>query len=83
MVSGDKEDWNPFIGYRTQRRKNPGNDRSWYAAPVKKITAMEHGIHIPLQGRFQCHMVISEKFLTPSPPLDTWVQGQIEAEMTV
>jgi hypothetical protein len=83
VIPRDNNDRRSTPGDLEERLKRLGNMDCRNSAPIEEIAAVKHEVDFVPEGRFQCPLEVGKEIRTPSPTLDSWMEGLIDAEMGI
>ena len=83
MVTRNDEHRDASISHPRQRVESLVRERRDDPGPIEDVTRVHHEIDLARERRLERGGVVREKVLTTPPSVDTWPDGQIEAEVGI
>jgi hypothetical protein len=73
----------PALGQAVDSRECPIDNRMRHPGSKKQIAAMDHKIHLAVEGWLQCRLEIAEKVVASSSTRDPGPNGEIKTQMCI
>jgi hypothetical protein len=83
VVTRDDEHRDASIGHPGERVERLIRERRDDSRPIEDVTCVHHEIDLARERRLERGGVVCEEIVTTPPSVDTWPDGQIEAEVGI